>query len=236
MKMKKALAIGLSATMIMSVTPGEVLAADLDADVTVEESTDVVDVEETVASEEPEVIEDDSDQAAEAEFSDEELDERQMEGQEVNDGDDSVLFSDGEEDIVNVEDGDDYNIQWHLEDTDSDGFDDTLVINGSGPMLDYVNAKDYPWYPYANSVSNLVIGDYITDIGISAFENFKTLKSVTLGPDIVQIESSAFKGCTQLPSIVITRNVDTIGWYAFQDCSSLKNVTLCLNEKVNSTF
>lgn len=226
MKMKKALAIGLSATMIMSVTPGEVLAADLDADVTVEESTDVVDVEETVASEEPEVIEDDSDQAAEAEFSDEELDERQMEGQEVNDGDDSVLFSDGEEDIVNVEDGDDYNIQWHLEDTDSDGFDDTLVINGSGPMLDYVNAKDYPWYPYANSVSNLVIGDYITDIGISAFENFKTLKSVTLGPDIVQIESSAFKGCTQLPSIVITRNVDTIGWYAFQDCSSLKNVTL----------
>ena len=40
MKMKKVLAIGLSAAMIMSVTLGTVTAADLDADVAVEEFSD----------------------------------------------------------------------------------------------------------------------------------------------------------------------------------------------------
>lgn len=53
MKMKKVLAIGLSAAMIMSVKPGTVTAADLDADVAVEEFSD--DADDTVAleSEEP---------------------------------------------------------------------------------------------------------------------------------------------------------------------------------------
>ena len=57
MKMKKVLAIGLSAAMIMSVTPGTVTADDLDADVAVEEFSD--DADDTVAleSEEPEVEE-----------------------------------------------------------------------------------------------------------------------------------------------------------------------------------
>ena len=59
MKMKKVLAIGLSAAMVMSVTPGEVFASDLDADVAVEEFSN--DVDEDVLPEEPSVSESNTD-------------------------------------------------------------------------------------------------------------------------------------------------------------------------------
>lgn len=179
MKMKKVLAIGLSAAMIMSVTPGTVTAADLDADVAVEEFSD--DADDTVAleSEEPEVEENDSDQAAEIEFQDEDTDVQQNVDQEAS-SDDVALFSDGEENAPAVGDGSD-DLQWHLEDSDEDGFDDTLVVDGYGDMSEYNSHTDYPWYPYANSVKYLVIGDNITAIGHNAFYEFENLENVTLG-------------------------------------------------------
>ena len=56
MKMKKVLAIGLSAAMIMSVTSGTVTADDLDADVAVEDFSDEVDVEESDESENLDIV------------------------------------------------------------------------------------------------------------------------------------------------------------------------------------
>ena len=66
MKLKKVLSMALSLAMIMSIVPGNVFAADLDADVAVEDFSDdvTVGVEENVVSEESEIIEEDSDQAA----------------------------------------------------------------------------------------------------------------------------------------------------------------------------
>lgn len=224
MKMKKVLAIGLSAAMIMSVTPGTVTAADLDADVAVEEFSD--DADDTVAleSEEPEVEENDSDQAAEIEFQDEDTDVQQNVDQEAS-SDDVALFSDGEENAPAVGDGSD-DLQWHLEDSDEDGFDDTLVVDGYGDMSEYNSHTDYPWYPYANSVKYLVIGDNITAIGRNAFYEFENLENVTLGKNVIQIKSSAFEKCAKLVSIIISENVKEIGWYAFKDCSTLNNVIL----------
>lgn len=224
MKMKKVLAIGLSAAMIMSVTPGTVTAADLDADVAVEEFSD--DADDTVAleSEEPEVEENDSDQAAEIEFQDEDTDVQQNVDQEAS-SDDVALFSDGEKNAPAVGDGSD-DLQWHLEDSDEDGFDDTLVVDGCSDMSSYIEKTDYPWYPYSNSVKNLVIGDNITAIGRNAFYEFENLENVTLGKNVIQIKSSAFEKCAKLVSIIISENVKEIGWYAFKDCSTLNNVIL----------
>ena len=73
MKMKKVLAIGLSAAMIMSVTSGTVTADDLDADVAVEDFSDEVDVEESDESENLDIVEAESDEeTTETEFQDEE--------------------------------------------------------------------------------------------------------------------------------------------------------------------
>lgn len=226
MKMKKVLAIGLSAAMIMSVTPGTVTADDLDADVAVAEFSD--DADDTVAleSEEPEVEENDSDQAAEIEFQDEDTDVQQAEDHEVN-NDDVTLFSDGEGTVSAVGDGDDSDdLQWHLEDSDEDGFDDTLVVDGYGDMSGYIEKTDYPWYSYANSVVNLIIGDNITAIGRNAFREFENLKSVTMGKNVVEIKSSAFEKCSKLSTLVLSESLKEIGWYAFMECTSLEKLTI----------
>lgn len=39
------------------------------------------------------------------------------------------------------------NLKWKLEDSDEDGFDDTLVVYGNSDMSNYVSASDYPWNP-----------------------------------------------------------------------------------------
>ena len=226
MGMKKVLAIGLSAAMIMSVTPGTVTAADLDADVAVEEFSDDVDEAVVSESEEPEVEENDSDQEAEVEFQDEDTDVQQNVDQEAS-SDDVALFSDGEESTSAVGDvavSDD--LQWHLEDSDEDGFDDTLVVDGCSDMSSYIEKTDYPWYPYSNSVKNLVIEDDITAIGKNAFRGFENLESVTIGKNVTQIKYAAFIECKKLSSITFSPTLTEIEYYAFQDCISLKNVIL----------
>lgn len=163
MKMKKVLAIGLSTAMIMSVTPGMVNAANLDADVAVEEFSDDLDAEETVVLEEPEVEEDDSDQVIGVELQDEEVNELPTENQEVND--DVALFSDGEENASAVGDGTIAdNIQWKLEDSNEDGLEDTLIISGNGDMPDYESYDAEPWYAYRKTITHLVIEDGISAV------------------------------------------------------------------------
>ena len=126
MKMKKVLAIGLSAAMIMSVTPGTVTAADLDADVAVEEVSD--DEEEVVVSEEPEVEENDSDEVIEIEFQDEN---ESQENEQID------VFDAGAETTSDVAElgkcGD--NLTYIISGDESTGC--KLTINGTGDMYDY---------------------------------------------------------------------------------------------------
>lgn len=220
MKMKKVLAIGLSAAMIMSVTPGEVFASDLNADVAVEEFSD--DADDTVASEseEPEVEENNSDQAADVEFQDEESDEQQPEDQEVQD-DDVALFSDGEENASAVGDGTiSDNIQWKLEDSNEDGLEDTLIISGNGDMPDYESYDAEPWYAYRKTITHLVIEDGITSIGNYTFI-LENLKSIEWGENITRIGNFTLSGCKSMTELKLPKNLINIGKYSFAGWTSL---------------
>lgn len=118
------------------------------------------------------------------------------------------------------------NLKWKLEDSDEDGFDDTLVVYGNSDMSNYVNDSDYPWNPYASSIVNIIVKDDVRAIGEDAFREFYNLENVTLGKNVMKIDMSAFEKCKKLSSITISENVKTIGWYAFKDCTSLTEVNL----------
>lgn len=219
MKMKKVLAIGLSAAMIMSVTSGTVTAADLDAEVVVEDFSD--DVDEDVVSE-SEVEENDSDQVANVEIQDEDTDVQQTEDQEVND-DDITLFSDGEEcrtdadeDSRKIIDSGDVNanIKWTLYDGGE------LVIEGNGDIY-----HSY-WEKYKNNIKSIVIKSGITNIGTWTFAECESLESIEIPEGVTSIEKYTFYRCEALQRAQIPKEVTNIGDWAFYECKSLKDIEI----------
>ncbi len=251
MKLKKVLSMALSLAMIMSIVPGNVFAADLDADVAVEDFSDdvTVGVEENVVSEESEIIEEDSDQAAEVDFQEENDDIRQDFAQEVS-NDDIALFSDGvvkeseEENIVasgTLNEGV-YAVSWKLYE------DGNLIFSGNGSINGY-SKYNAPWYQYRQKINRIIIEDGIKEIGngdfygcnnvneviigksvrnieFDAFRECINLKRVTFSDSLKQICDSAFRNCSSLVSIEIPESVITIQNYAFSGCKNLSKVEL----------
>ena len=213
MKIKKVLAIGLSAAMIMSVTPGTVTAADLDADVAVEEFSDDANEADVSDSEEPEVEENDLDQVTEVEFQDE---------NESEENEQTGSFTAGLEtasDGVEAEKCGD-NLTYTISGDESTGC--TLTISGTGDMYDY-NTSNPPWYIKRAEITDVVIEENVTSIGNCAFYNLYKLKSVIIRSKLNKIGSKAFKKCVKLENIELPTTVTSIGFSAFYGCSSLTN-------------
>jgi hypothetical protein len=98
--------------------------------------------------------------------------------------------------------------------------------------------EGYPfnWWPSGAfyscpSLTNVIIGESITNIGYYAFSDCTNLTSITIGSGVVRIASGAFQGCTSLTGVTIPKSVTTIevgyseyGNYigsAFSDCTNL---------------
>ena len=100
--------------------------------------------------------------------------------------------------------------------------DGTLTISGEGAMNDY----DYsPWWNLRESITKLVIGDGVTEIGNSAFEDH-SITTAELGKDVTRIGEDAFAHCSNLESINIPDGVTAIEVGAFAYCYSLKELVL----------
>ncbi|MBR2343468.1 MAG: leucine-rich repeat domain-containing protein [Clostridia bacterium] len=80
---------------------------------------------------------------------------------------------------------------------------------------------------YGNdTITSLVIGDFVTEIGKSAFANSKLLTSVELPKGLKSIGEYAFQSCKQLKTISIPGSVEALPDYLFSWCSGLETVTL----------
>ncbi len=101
----------------------------------------------------------------------------------------------------------------------SDAFEDspveTLYLgrNGSNNLF---NRK--------NSLKEVAIGNTVTTVGHSAFENCTGITSIVIPDGMTTIGYTVFSGCTSLESVGIPQSVTTIA-DAFLNCTAMKTVT-----------
>ncbi|MBR0303017.1 MAG: leucine-rich repeat domain-containing protein, partial [Clostridia bacterium] len=121
--------------------------------------------------------------------------------------------------------GDD--LTWVLDD------DGTLTISGTGDMYDYtdfggnVTGSRPPWYGCADDISRVVIEPGVTSIGDYAFwYHYSELTNVVIPDTVTSIGVEAFSSCDGLEEIVIPGSVLTIGNFAFCDCCAMTSVVI----------
>ena len=66
----------------------------------------------------------------------------------------------------------------------------------------------------------------VGSLGGYAFESCTNLSQLTIGEKVTNIGNRAFKGCTSLKNVTIPNNVTSISDAAFQECTSLSSITL----------
>ena len=76
------------------------------------------------------------------------------------------------------------------------------------------------------SIKSVTIPDSVTSIAIYAFQNCSGLTSITIPNGVKTIEVSTFQNCTGLTSVTIPKSVTEIEPQAFLNCDSLKTVTI----------
>ena len=87
---------------------------------------------------------------------------------------------------------------------------------------DYFGGVDF----IPESLTTVVLSDYVTSIGVNAFRDCSSLTSVEIPDSVTSIGNSAFSGCSSLTSVEIPDSVTSIEYGAFQYCYSLTSVTI----------
>ena len=83
------------------------------------------------------------------------------------------------------------NVTWTLDDQG------TLTLDGTG-----ATATVQPWYNYASQITNVVVNEGITDLGLGLFLNNSSIKSVSLPASLTDIADFAFQRCSSINTIV----------------------------------
>ena len=106
--------------------------------------------------------------------------------------------------------------------------------------IDFMYLSSTPMY-YADNLyvngellTELVIPDGVTKIGLCAFYGCKHITSVKIPNSVTSIGSSAFRMCEGLKDIVIPNSVISFGRFAFKDSVNLESVKLSKNVQILS--
>lgn len=83
-----------------------------------------------------------------------------------------------------------------------------------------------PWDAFAESVTEIHIGEGIPVIPAGAFSGLPNLRKVILPAGLKTIEKQAFQNCPGLEYLLFSDGPETIGAAAFASCGALRAVTL----------
>ncbi len=95
-----------------------------------------------------------------------------------------------------------------------------LVISGEGPIPDFANANDTPWYRHSENIRSISIEDGVTAIGENAFstlgDHFERIQDLKIAGSVKTIGSRAFAETVfDWVDLVIPPGVESIGEEAF---------------------
>ncbi len=115
--------------------------------------------------------------------------------------------------------------------------DAILHIEGTGAMKNF-ESGDIPWRDKANTITEAIITNGVTNIGNYAFYECTCMNTITISESITKIGVYAFYECSSLGNITIPTNVTEIGTYAFYCCTSISNIIIPagVTEIKDSTF
>ena len=111
----------------------------------------------------------------------------------------------------------------------------TLTISGTGDMYDYpYGASVAPWHnnckPHhegiCTEITNIIIEEGITSIGVSAFWMCTQLETISIADSVRKIETFAISFSNKLENIHIPSNVSYIAPLVFEQCTELSSITV----------
>ena len=97
--------------------------------------------------------------------------------------------------------------------------DGVLTISGSGPMPNYAEPTQQPWFEYQTLISCVRILDGVTNAGDYAFFGFDHLKTMELAGSVTRIGYRSFAFCPRIESLDLPEGLVSIGLSAFEGCS-----------------
>lgn len=82
------------------------------------------------------------------------------------------------------------------------------------------------YYYETEGITDVVIPNNVTSIGVNAFYSFKNLKSITIPNTVKRIGENAFLCCYCLKNVTIPDSVIIIGNGAFDYCTNLESIVI----------
>ena len=107
--------------------------------------------------------------------------------------------------------------------TDDDNLRESITSIIIGEGITEIGYEAFYRYRHLEEVS---IPDSVRKIGRIAFAECDLLTSVTLPNGLTEIDEETFAGCTRLSEIVIPNSVTKIGWGAFSGCESITAISI----------
>ena len=95
-----------------------------------------------------------------------------------------------------------------------------LTVSGTGDMADFA-ATGAPWAEYRDQIKLVILGQGVTSIGSSAFQDCKKLETVSLPGSLTALGKAAFLRCGELTNVKLPASLKSVGEDCFTDCEKL---------------
>lgn len=115
-------------------------------------------------------------------------------------------------------------LAWRLEMNSSGKY--TLIIEGSGNMVESYSATNQPWKEYCSAISSVSLPQGLTSIASGAFRSFSGLGYIDIPDSVTKIGSLAFAN-SGLKEAVISGNVAFLDTSTFNACPNMLKVKIC---------